>query len=193
MNPINISLLPSEYKRQKQLTRKINISTIAMFILVLVLAFTYLIIQILSTVPKAELTFLQNECTKHDAEISSLLEYNELAEQIQNTYVYTKKTAGNQPDWISLLVAISQTLPEGIQISEINTGTANDSNNAISVNGVSKDHETTALWVKELKLREEFTDVNIEFSYTTPISTTEFRINLITNKDMVIELFEEVE
>ena len=107
--------------------------------------------------------------------------------------MYIQKAAGNQPDWISLLVAISQTLPEGIQISEINTGTKNDSNNAISVNGVSKDHETTALWVKELKLREEFTDVNIEFSYTTPISTTEFRINLITNKDMVIELFEEVE
>ena len=32
-----------------------------------------------------------------------------------------KKAAGNQPDWISLLVAISQALPEGIQISEINT------------------------------------------------------------------------
>ena len=110
MNPINISLLPLDYKREKQLNRKFRISTIAMFIIVGVLVFTYLILQILSTVPKAELKVLQSESNTYDTEINSLMKYNDLADRIQNVYTYAKIATDDQPDWLGLFIAISETV-----------------------------------------------------------------------------------
>jgi Tfp pilus assembly protein PilN len=193
MNPINISLLPLDYKREKQLNRKFRISTIAMFIIVGVLVFTYLILQILSTVPKAELKVLQSESNTYDTEINSLMKYNDLADRIQNVYTYAKIATDDQPDWLGLFIAISETVPEGMQINEVSTSITDNGTTSISINGIAKNHEMTALWVQDLKQKEEFTDANIEFSHTLSTGTTEFGLNLVYNKDMIFDLFEEVE
>jgi Tfp pilus assembly protein PilN len=193
MNPINISLLPLDYKREKQLNRKFRISTIAMFIIVGVLVFTYLILQILSTVPKAELKVLQSESNTYDTEINSLMKYNDLADRIQNVYTYAKIATDDQPDWLGLFIAISETVPEGMQINEVSTSITDNGTTSISINGIAKNHEMTALWVQDLKQKEEFTDANIEFSHTLSTVTTEFGLNLVYNKDIIFDLFEEVE
>ncbi len=193
MNPINISLLPSEYKRQKQIDRRFRISTVAMFVIVGVLVFTYVILQILSTIPKSELKVLQSESNIYKTEISTLMEYSDIAKHIQNKYTYSKEAAGAQPDWLGLFIAISETVPEGMQINQINTSIAEGDNTSISISGVAANHEVTALWVQDLIQREEFTDANIEFSHTTSLGATEFGINLIYNKEMTLELFREVE
>jgi Tfp pilus assembly protein PilN len=193
MNPINISLLPLDYKREKQLNRKFRVSTIAMFIIVGVLVFTYLILQILSTVPKAELKVLQSESNTYDTEINSLMKYNDLADRIQNVYTYAKIATDDQPDWLGLFIAISETVPEGMQINEVSTSITDNGTTSISINGIAKNHEMTALWVQDLKQKEEFTDANIEFSHTLSTGTTEFGLNLVYNKDMIFDLFEEVE
>jgi|BioPla2DNA2_1021312.scaffolds.fasta_scaffold13836_2 Tfp pilus assembly protein PilN len=193
MNPINISLLPLDYKREKQLNRKFRISTIAMFIIVGVLVFTYLILQILSTVPKAELKVLQSESNTYDTEINSLMKYNDLADRIQNVYTYAKIATDDQPDWLGLFIAISETVPEGMQINEVSTSITDNGTTSISINGIAKNHEMTALWVQDLKQKEEFTDANIEFSHTLSTGTTEFGLNLVYNKDIIFDLFEEVE
>jgi Tfp pilus assembly protein PilN len=181
MNPINISLLPLDYKREKQLNRKFRISTIAMFIIVGVLVFTYLILQILSTVPKAELKVLQSESNTYDTEINSLMKYNDLADRIQNVYTYAKIATDDQPDWLGLFIAISETVPEGMQINEVSTSITDNGTTSISINGIAKNHEMTALWVQDLKQKEEFTDANIEFSHTLSTGTTEFGLNLVYN------------
>ena len=76
---------------------------------------------------------------------------------------------------------------------EVSTSITDNGTTSISINGIAKNHEMTALWVQDLKQKEEFTDANIEFSHTLSTVTTEFGLNLVYNKDIIFDLFEEVE
>jgi len=192
MGHLNISLLPYEYKKQKQSRRNFEICTVAMFIIIGMLIFTYIIVRILSTIPMAELKVLNNEMEIYDTEINSLKKYQDFSNQVGKMITLAENAAGDQPDWLKLFIAISETTPEGLQITEIMTENS-EQNHVFSIRGNAVNYETIVLWIKNLKPRDEFADANLQFSHITPMDVVEFEIKLVADGDMILKLIQEVE
>ncbi|NLM09188.1 MAG: PilN domain-containing protein [Clostridiaceae bacterium] len=191
MSHIHISLLPTEYKKQKQLRRKFGIYTIVMCTFISVLIFTYIIVQILSTIPKSQLMVINNEIEIYNSEINSLKEYSDFRNNLKKMETLVMNAASDQPHWLELFIAISESAPEGLQITEISTDS--DQERFFTIRGNAENHEMPAVWVQNLKQSKEFSDANLKFSHTTAKGTVEYEIKVIPDKDILFKLLQEVE
>lgn len=187
----NISLLPAEYKKLKKSNRKAELMVAVAGILAAMTVFAYVIVKILSSIPTEELKILKVENDNLLKDIQSLKYLNEREESINRSKKLAQKAVGNQPDWLALFYAISQSMPDSLKLSSFKTDLDKEIM-VISLQGDARSNTDIAEWMERMRDDELLSTAEL-LSTSASNNRVSFNIKITVVNDKPFKLFGEAQ
>lgn len=159
----SVSLLPYEYRMMHQKARKKDISLLLAILVMGILAAVYFILTF-SAYAKAQ-TLKELEAQNADVEMQSaklegLLELNA---EVTGLLTQTSAAIGSIPEWNKLIKTLGNSVPETVNIININAKYTTDSKQCI-LNGKAADYKSVAEWISSLEKLDEIGEVRCKTS-----------------------------
>lgn len=160
-------------------------------ILAMATIFAYVIVKILATIPAEELRTLKAENEMLLGSIQSLKYLNEMEEEIGRNEALAQKAVGNQPDWVALFYAISESIPDAVKLTQVSTNTEKDKA-VMTLQGDARSQSDIAVWMGCLKDDDLLNTAEL-LSTRASGDRVMFEVKITLKSDKPFKLFEEAQ
>lgn len=146
----NISLLPQEYKVQRQLRRRRKFYLSFGAVVLLVFIATYVILFSFTLTANLTLNNLQAQRMELEQKEAGLQEYAAMQAQVQELEALVIEALGTPPQWEAVLAGIGVQKPPGAWLTEL-TAAYDENGGEMVIRGLAFDNRQVASLLEELK------------------------------------------
>ncbi len=177
----NISLLPSEIKKQKETRQKQRIAVIAgigvLGILLLVFGALYTVVSL----ERAQVAEQEERVENLERRIEELDKYAQMKEEVEEVKDHLREAMGNVPPWDHFLAEVSGSMPGNVWMGNLNAD-FDEEGGTINISGTTHSHEDLSAWLQKLYHLERLENVRCRYSEKTEGETvTEVRFDIEAN------------
>ncbi len=159
----NISILPSEYKKDNKAYRGISAVIFIGVIFTMLFAASFVAFYISNTALEQRLKGLEDENLLLVSGIEALKPYLEAYSKIEAVSALAREAAGSNPEWSGLMKDISGNIPPNVWLSGI-ACTYDGKTAKVELKGYARDYTGVAEWLRQLKGIKGLSDISCGLS-----------------------------
>lgn len=173
-----VSLLPREYVESRSAAKKGKLAMLACITLVVVLAFTLAILNMMSASLNQELESLKNSNDVMARRIGALKTVEELMDDVTYLSEKVSNLSASYPEWDAIIPRMGNALPPTVFLTSLKAE-FKEGKTSIVIEGRAPDHKTVTGMIESLSGNPEFGEITCSFSKADPSSgNIQFELNI---------------
>ncbi|RCX13797.1 Tfp pilus assembly protein PilN [Anaerobacterium chartisolvens] len=159
----NISILPSEYKKDNKAYRGISAIILIGVIFTMLFASAFVAFYISNSALQQRLKSLEGENSLLASRVEELKPYLEAYNKIEAVSALAREAAGSNPEWRGLMNDISENIPQNVWLGGI-ACTYDGKAAKVELKGYARDYNGVAEWIRQLKGIKGLADISCSLS-----------------------------
>jgi len=179
----NISLLPSEIKKQKESRQKQRIAVIAGIGVLGVLLLAFGGLYTAASVERAQVAEQEERIENLEERIGELEKYAQMKEEVEEMKDHLREAMGNAPPWDIFLAELSGSIPGNVWMGNLSADfEEEEEGGTVNISGITHSHEDLSSWLQKLYRLDYLDNIRCRYSEKTEGDfVTEVHFNIQAN------------